>query len=903
MSLTVGRTLRLAAALVVVCLSLLVFASAQGGAATARPSDQSSGCPPEAATCAQQAFPCPGCSVTAGPVTNVGLNQAVYVDVSGAPVGDTLEIGFCSLAAGTQVVAQPQCASEVPGTDGPTAQPLQYQYGTVTTNETILALPTEFDPDLPGASPIVSQTSCQLFGSQSDSVNCPPPDDITANSTGSFFCDNGPANPCAIEIMDIPAAESQDVTEDGVPPTTTYSAVGHTVIFPLTFNQGGSGCGSAPIMQVDSSYSAAQFLPAAAQATCTGIGGVAAIPTELPSVDDPGCASGSGTHCPTYDVIDGNAPVTFTDDPEDPATLAELQKAGGKFAYVPIAASATEIAFAGAAGSSFAGASSVYPLDSYRLTPALASGIMTQLWHAPTASPGSADDDLCGQLSGKAGCKETQLNSSQNLLVESAKGKTDNLDVSQATSLTPKTESFDTYAYGPPDNFYLGGGRTIGGSQKIYYGDTGFVVLNPWPFAIGGITITEQQLGAMWPSTASGATFETTGWMCGAPNLQYAAALPFGGSASVHDLLSGQQILADAELGPVAAQNNTNGLTPGVVDQQIIYPANKCQGVSTLPTDFAGETATVNSLYAPSSQPLTAAHTVLSAVPKYGGTGGFAFTAMDSSEADFYGLLAASLQNAAGAFVAPSAQSITAALNDAIKNPDGTLSPNYDDTGDAAAYPLPMVTYALVSTSPQPTADQATQLKDLLTNLVTYSHNGGSSSEPLPSGYVPLSDSLYAQAVADINSDIVGPGGSTPGASTSGSSTSGGSNSTSGSGGSAPGAGASGAAGGVPSTSTGSSTGAGHGSSGSSGGNGSTTGATPSNGSAGSFPGNFVSHLITVTVGSSRYFVPALLFLALLCLLAGPLLYLSPTLRRTTRDRGAEGGAEGASGPGPPEGG
>ncbi len=111
---------------------------------------------------------------------------------------------------------------------------------------------------------------------------------------------------------------------------------------------------------------------------------------------------------------------------------------------------------------------------------------------------------------------------------------------------------------------------------------------------------------------------------------------------------------------------------------------------------------------------------------------------MDSSEADFFGLLPASLQNAAGAFVGPSAQSINAALNDATTNADGTLSPNLNDTADAGAYPLPMVTYALVSTSPQPTADQATQLKDLLTNLVTYSHNGGSASQPLPAGYVPL---------------------------------------------------------------------------------------------------------------------------------------------------------------------
>ena len=193
----------------------------------------------------------------------------------------------------------------------------------------------------------------------------------------------------------------------------------------------------------------------------------------------------------------------------------------------------------------------------------------------------------------------------------------------------------------------------------------------------------------MWPSTGSGATYETTAWMCDAPNVPDTVALPFGGTASVQDMLSGQQILADAELGPVAAaEQQRTGLTPGVVDQHIVYPANKCQALSTLPGDFAGNTSTVNGVYDPSSSPLTAAHAVLGAIAKYGGTGGFAFTAMDSSEADFFGLLPASLQNAAGAFVGPSAQSIDAALNDATKNPDGTLSPESGRHGGRRRLPV-----------------------------------------------------------------------------------------------------------------------------------------------------------------------------------------------------------------------
>jgi hypothetical protein len=814
----------------------------------------------------------------------VGQNQSVFIDVSGVPLGDDLEVAYCSLAASTQVVAQPQCASEIPGAGGVlTPSPLQYQYGTVTSNQTVLAIPTEYDPNIAGAKPIVSQTSDQLIKN--------------GGTTGSFFCDDA-ADPCAVEIMDIPKSETLGVADGQPPPTTLYSAVGHTVIFPLTFAQSGNGCGSAPVMQVDASYSVAQFIPAAGQATCNGPGGVTAIPTELPSVDDPACATGTGTSCPIHDVINGTVPVSFTDDPEDPATLAEEKQAGGKFAYIPIAVSATEIAFDGSAGLSIGGNAENFPLHSYNLTAAQAAGIMTQLWNSPEAGLGLPNDDVCGQLSGAAQCTEAMQTSPENLLVEKANGKTDNLDVSRATSTTSSTETFNTYIYQYPDNYAQGGGQVIGGAST-YYGDTGYALLNPWPFSYGSNAVNELSLGAMWPSTASGSSFESTAWMCNAPNTAYTVNLPFGGQASVHDILSGQQILADAEQGPVAAQNNQFGWPPGVVFQRIEYPANQCQSLSTLPIDFSSQAASVNApTYQPSSQPITAAHAVQGAVPKYSGSGGFAFTAMDSSEADFFGLLPANLQNAAGAFVDPSQTGVTAALSDATTNADGTLSPNYSDTSDTAAYAMPMVTYALVSTSPQPSADQATQLKNLLTNLVSYSHSGGTSSEPLPAGYFAMPSNLYSDALSEISKDIVAPAGS----STSSSSTAG-----SGPGGSGPG-GAGGAAGGGTFASPGIAGSTGNtGNTGSfsvpTSGRGSTASHSSHNGSPTgvSSSGPVAGHLITVALGSSRYFVLGLLMVALFCLLVGPLLYTAPILRKRKAAAGGGDDAQAPSGPDPPE--
>jgi hypothetical protein len=479
-------------------------------------------------------------------------------------------------------------------------------------------------------------------------------------------------------------------------------------------------------------------------------------------------------------------------------------------------------------------------------------------------------------------------------MVETAGGDTANLKIASATTTKPKNETFDFYQYSG-NYFNFAPGEVVGVNKKDYFGDTGYALLNPWPFTIGNTATSEQTLGAMWPSTASGATFESTGWMCSAPNQSYSVDFPFGGQATVSDILSGQQIVADAEYGPVPVGTilQTAGQPSGVVEKQVRVPADKCKTLSALPIDFGSQGDKNTFLYQPSSSPITASAAIEKAMKFYGGSGGFAFSAMDSSEADFFGLLPASLQNAAGGFVAPTAQSVNDALNDANKNADGTLSPNFDDTSDSGAYPLPMVTYALVSTSPQPSQQQANNLADLLTNLINYDHKGGTSSFPLPAGYFPMSDDLYSQAMSDISNDIVGPGGTPAGGGSGGTSNTGANSSA---GGVAGGGG--GAAAGVA--------GAARAPGASGQGSGGATPAAPT-ASQGSSPGNVVGHFITVTVGDSRYFVPSLLILALLCLLGGPLLYLSPRFKRATAgmgDDGAEpGSAEDPRGPDPPEGG
>jgi hypothetical protein len=126
------------------------------------------------------------------------------------------------------------------------------------------------------------------------------------------------------------------------------------------------------------------------------------------------------------------------------------------------------------------------------------------------------------------------------------------------------------------------------------------------------------------------------------------------------------------------------------------------------------------------------------------------FAPMNWSWANYYGLLPAALQNAAGDFVLPSAESLDAAVDSATSNPNGTLSPSFATT-TPNAYPLPDIWYAVVPTTPQPAVD-AVAYRTLLDDVLNVT--GGSQSADLPAGFVPLPTSIYTAALAEVNSDI-----------------------------------------------------------------------------------------------------------------------------------------------------
>ena len=114
----------------------------------------------------------------------------------------------------------------------------------------------------------------------------------------------------------------------------------------------------------------------------------------------------------------------------------------------------------------------------------------------------------------------------------------------------------------------------------------------------------------------------------------------------------------------------------------------------------------------------------------------------DSATAAQLGLHVAKLQNAKGAFVAPTADSIAAGVKGMRAGPDGVLAPDPANP-DAAAYPLPLVQYAV-------TPHDAFAAKAQLLQFLTYATTTGQRTQDLAPGVFPLPAPLQAAAAASL---------------------------------------------------------------------------------------------------------------------------------------------------------
>jgi hypothetical protein len=462
----------------------------------------------------------------------------------------------------------------------------------------------------------------------------------------------------------------------------------NSAVVPLSFLASNSGCpAGAPELQTDSTYSLAQFMPFAVSSTCGGANGVVALNTATDG------------ETVTSDFAAGGAGVGFTDDPADPVESANL--VGKSYAFIPIALSGTAISFL----ASESGNNVSSPLATYNLTPNMVAGLISSLYQFPT-----------GQVGFVNGKPKIQL--ADNLVPP--------LDCSQLVGCASRNNLTQAY-------------------NELFYNS--FNLLNTLGTGETGPTV----LGSFMPDVPSGSSYQATDWICKAPNTPFPVTVNEVGQSSpvtvpVTDPNLAAKTLTKAPIG--------SSIWPPYQGAPWLFPT--CQGYSTFPALAAAQ----GSSYSESSNPAFQAKGmrswayVGSVVPPQLAAPSVAFGVMDSSNSAFYGLDDANIQNAAGIFLAPTTASLEAAGNDLTPCPSGiptcpvgTYQVNYGNT-DPAAYAMPDVTYAVVNTAPQAAA-QASAIKNLLTNLVGFSH-----SDSIPAGFAPLPDSLYKAAISDIAADV-----------------------------------------------------------------------------------------------------------------------------------------------------
>jgi len=576
-------------------------------------------------------MPCPtgiNCgNVVAGPTSNLGPGQYVYLNFYDFAPGDTgTTIYYCADPGDLSTLKSPPTCGNT-DTDSDAEAPQQIRIYPASTS-TLIPQGTS-TASIQAAE--VSSPSDPISGEQ----NHP-----TVDEPG-FYCDGTTANACSIVI-----------TDASITPGLPASTSSNSVEIPVSFASSSTSCTNPSVVSTESEFGIDLLMPELAKLSCADDPSSAVVPFETAT---------DGLHAVT-DLVQGLQQVAFTDDPEAPDQQAELAK--GNFALIPVALTANVVSFY--AQLNFSGN---FTLDQMDLTPTMAAGLLTDA------------DNYFGAAT------------------------TDNKAACSGPSL------------GAGGDCLNGPGPCYGAATCSLYSQLNFI--NGYnQFA---------SFQSVERSDASGATGQLFNWLCNAP----VVPLPFG----THPVESAS-----------GATELDIGLSPA---SNIGPPVTVCPATAEQVPSIAGSQRLIN-VNDPSQQALKANQAVFQSGTTANATA--AFTDMNWAESRYYGMNVAALQNAAGAFVAPSAASLDAALNDAKANPDGTITPQ-NLASDPAAYPMPSVIYAVVPTAPIG-ADDASSIKEMLTQLLSLTSSGGSALSDLPDGFAPLPATVATTATADIAKDI-----------------------------------------------------------------------------------------------------------------------------------------------------
>ena len=204
-----------------------------------------------------------------------------------------------------------------------------------------------------------------------------------------------------------------------------------------------------------------------------------------------------------------------------------------------------------------------------------------------------------------------------------------------------------------------------------------------------------QQFESFVRSDTAGSNGLLYDWLCNAPNAGVPISITQSDESTVNETFT-EPTTAAQELESLFATTST--------------PLKTCPVYDQLPPEAQGSSVTATGYNDPNQQEIKINNYVAPGLQ--GSVVNIGVSTMNWSEARYYGMRIASLQNAAGAFVLPTQASLDAAVADGTEDKEGILIPNYDDTKDASAYPMPSVIYAAVCSDPQPTSQATAILGD-----------------------------------------------------------------------------------------------------------------------------------------------------------------------------------------------
>jgi hypothetical protein len=275
--------------------------------------------------------PCP--TVEAGPATNLGPSQYVFVHLYNFPVGDLPAVWYCS--AVQSLATGPPLCSVAPG---PQQLPV-FADGTAFVSYQVLERENDG-----GSLALVAEE----------------PGKPTV--TGSFFCDNG-ADPCALDIFD-----------SGLDGQTTPDT-NNTAVVPLSFVPSSSGCPKGTVVNSESDFGIEGLISQVAPASCSGTAPAIPVNTSQNSLSA------------VQDLASGQAQIAFTDDPQAADEQAALSGLGTHYDYIPVAVSADVVGFA-ADESETTNPFVLYPDTSFQLTPNMVAGLTSMQYTAPGTADG-----------------------------------------------------------------------------------------------------------------------------------------------------------------------------------------------------------------------------------------------------------------------------------------------------------------------------------------------------------------------------------------------------------------------------------------------------------------------------------------------------------------------------------